>query len=231
MGKPTLPMWNLAKKVGMWKAIGAALHLSWVLDGFKLRFLSRHVPPLGFANSSSLLENKEQSAFVDSEVKQRLAKGQFEEVSADFAKVVCPLDVVPKASGGFRLILDARYTNAFLPDIEFRLEDLRVVAQVVDPGDLLFSTDLEDAYLHFRIEESSRPYLCFRWRGITYTNNVLPFGLNLSPWIFTKALAVVVTFLRSLGISVIAYVDDFLFAGKPDLHSLVMGCVRVRGVS
>jgi hypothetical protein len=162
---------------------------------------------------------------VDAEVSKRLANGQFEEVhERTFPLALCPLDVVPKSSGGFRLILDARWPNAFLPSIPFRMEDLRKVAEVVDPGDALFSTDLQDAYLAFRIEPESRRYLCFDWRGKTYTNNVLPFGLGLSPWVFTKALLVVITLLRILGISVVGYVDDFLFAGKPEkIHELVTG--------
>ena len=143
--------------------------------------LSDHVPPLGFENANSLVENKEHAAFIDSEIEKRLAKGQFERVSPDFAAVLCPLDVVPKASGGFRLILDARWTNAFLPAIPFHMEDLKTVATVVDPGDSMFSTDLEDAYLAFRMEDHSRKFLCFEWRGKTYTNNVLlrPFSLGV----------------------------------------------------
>ena len=225
--RPDLAMWQLPKRLGAWKAIGCgSLELSWIAQGFELRFLTDSVPALGFANSAHLLEDKEQAEFVDAEVRKRLAKGQFEEVEASFAAVLCPLDVVPKASGGWRLILDARWTNAHLPSVPFKMEDLRKVAEVVDPGDQLFSTDLEDAYLAFRIKPESRRFLCFEWRGKTYTNNVLPFGLGLSPWVFTKALLAVITLLRILGISVVGYVDDFLFAGKKDEIRALITFVR-----
>jgi len=70
----------------------------------------------------------------------------------------------------------------------FKLENLAVVPQVIQPVSWLFSTDLEDAYFHVPMHESSRPHLCFRWRDKVYTTNVLPFGLNLAPWVFTKGI-------------------------------------------
>src|SRR6185312_4388575 len=136
--------------------------------------------------------------------------------------VIHPMEVVPKSSGGFRLIVDCRLVNSFLPDVQFRLENLAVVPSFVKIGDFLFSTDLADAYYHIPIHESSRKYLCVRWRGVTYRYNVLPFGLNLAPWLFTKTLRPLITFCRRLGVAVIAYLDDFLWAdSEKSINALV----------
>ncbi len=40
--------------------------------------------------------------------------------------------------------------------------------------------------------------------------NVLPLGLNVSPWIFTKAMRQVINHWSRQGIYVIGYFDDFI---------------------
>ena len=51
---------------------------------------------------------------------------------------------------------------------------------------------------------------------MVYCANVVPFGLSIAPWIFTKVLRPVIRFCRLFGISVVAYLDDFLWAEKRD---------------
>ena len=58
-------------------------------------------------------------------------------------------------------------------------------------------------------------YLGFRWRGIYYRWCVLPFGLSCSPYYFGKTLKPVVKHLRSLGIRLVLYVDDYLVLAQP----------------
>ncbi len=128
--------------------------------------------------------------------------------------MIHPLNVVPKASGGFRLILDCRYINGFLPDIGFRMENLDAVPLVVEEGDFMFTTDLADAYYHLPIHPTSQPYLCFEWRKAVYACTSLPFGLGLAPFLFTRLTRPLVSFCRHLGVSVLSYLDDFLFAGS-----------------
>ena len=215
LDKPGTSLWALPKRIGWWRAINApSFALSWIAFGYQLRFLSP-VPRVGFENHPGAFTH---FSFIDEELKKRVERGQFSVVDQSFAHVINPLDVVKKSSGGHRLILDCRLVNGFLPDIPFRLENLSVVPQIVTKGQWLFSTDLEDAYFHIPMHPLSRPYLCFKWRDVVYTTNVLPFGLNLAPFIFTKMLRPVIRFCRSLGISVIAYLDDFLWCD--DRHSI-----------
>ena len=52
-----------------------------------------------------------------------------------------------------------------------------------------------------------------------YTWNVLPFGHNCSPYYLTKILRPVVTYLRTKGLRLVLYVDDFiLFAKLEDIQ-------------
>lgn len=212
-------LFALRKNAAAWRAIGTPVSvLSWVYAGYKLRFL-KEPPQIGFENHPGAFKHAE---FIDHEIERRVQKGQMSEINEKEAHIINPMDVVPKASGSFRLIVDCRLPNAFLPDVFFRLENLSVVPSVVRQGDFLFSTDLSDAYYHIPIHESSRKFLCVRWRGKVYRYNVLPFGLNLAPWLFTKTLRSVIKFCRRLGIAVIAYLDDFLWADdETHIHTLV----------
>lgn len=208
---PPTSLWALRKCLGHWRAIGTPPEqLSWLAYGFRLPFLGPP-PMVGFENHPGAFQYHK---FVDEELAKRVQRGQFSIVPDTFAAQLHPLDVVPKSSGSFRLILDCRLINSFLPDVFFKLENLAVVPQIVARDDWMFSTDLEDAYFHIPMHPDSRKHLCFRWRGQTFCSNVLPFGLGLAPWIFTKTLRPLVRFCRSLGISMIAYLDDFLWSAE-----------------
>ena len=44
--------------------------------------------------------------------------------------------------------------------------------------------------------------------------NCLPFGFNISPYVFTKVMKLVTSFLRSKGLISIIYLDNFLLMGR-----------------
>eukprot|EP00170_Pyropia_yezoensis_P003838 contig_16035_g3849 len=57
-------------------------------------------------------------------------------------------------------------------------------------------------------------YFRFVVDGIVYEPRVLPFGMQLSPWAWTKVLRPVVAALRARGHKLNAYVDDFAATGR-----------------
>jgi hypothetical protein len=127
-------VWALRKQIGFWRAIGCPPGpLSWLAFGFKLPFLATP-PSVGFENHPGAFTY---ANFVDDELAKRIERGQFSKVDPSFALQLHPLDVVPKASGSYRLILDCRLINGFLPDILFKIENLAVVPQVVKQGSAL----------------------------------------------------------------------------------------------
>lgn len=63
------------------------------------------------------------------------------------------------------------------------------VTSVVQPGDWFMSTDLTDAYIHVPIVAHHQPFMQFAFQGRHYRFKVLPFGLSLSPRVFTRCLA------------------------------------------
>jgi hypothetical protein len=91
---------------------------------------------------------------------------------------------------------------------------MKTVTNLLQQGDFLTSIDLKDASHHVLIHPQSRHLLRFQWRQQIFQYRVLPFGLSLSPLIFTKILKPVLRWARRKGIRITAYLDDLLIMGK-----------------
>jgi hypothetical protein len=96
------------------------------------------------------------------------------------------------------------------------MESIKMVCNIINRKDYLTSIDLQDAFLHILIHPSSRKYLQFHWKGKQYQFRVLPFGLSLAPYIFTKILKPVLKWARRKGIRISAYLDDLLIVAKSE---------------
>lgn len=90
------------------------------------------------------------------------------------------------------------------------METLHTITSLLQPNDFLTSIDLKDAFHHISIHSSSRHFLRFSWIQQLYQYKVLPFGLSLSPWVFTKALNPLLRWARRQGIRTTGYLDDLL---------------------
>ncbi|CAD6227319.1 GSCOCG00011975001-RA-CDS, partial [Cotesia congregata] len=72
------------------------------------------------------------------------------------------------------------------------------------------SVDIKDAYFAIPIHKSNRKYLRFRFQAQLYEFTCLPFGFCESPYVFTKLMKPVMTYLRSMGFLSVIYLDDIL---------------------
>lgn len=70
--------------------------------------------------------------------------------------------------------------------------------------------NLKDAYLLVPINSEDKKFLRFEYRNHIYQFNSLPFGLSSAPFVFTKTTKPIVKWLRSRGIRLVIYLDDFL---------------------
>ena len=122
--------------------------------------------------------------------------------------------VVPKKDGGLRPILNLKPFNKSLQRVRFKMETLRSIIAIVQPGDWLASVDLKDAYLHVPVAEPMWQYLRFSLPGEgDFQWKVLPFGHSLAPFVFTRVVFTLVAWLRCRGIRLHAYLDDLLLVG------------------
>ena len=65
--------------------------------------------------------------------------------------------------------------------------------------------------------------------GSFYRFEVLPFGLSTAPFLFTTVMGHSVRFLRYVGVDLIAYLDDLIFA-HPTARGAVSAANRLVGV-
>ena len=125
-------------------------------------------------------------------------------------RVYSNIFLVRKASGGWCPVIDLKNLNSHIHAPHFRMFTTSSVLSSVEKGDYAFKIDLQDAYFHVQIHPSSRKYLRFAFENRVYQFQVLPFGLNTAPQVFTRLGHTVTAYLHRQGVSVKPYLDDWL---------------------
>ncbi len=125
-----------------------------------------------------------------------------------------PYFIVPKKGGGLRPILDLRVLNRALHKLPFKMLMHRRMIKCIQPQDWFAAIDLKDAYFHVSILPRHRPFLRFAFEGRAWQYRVLPFGLSLSPRVFTKVVEGALTTLREVGVRILNYLDDWLILAQ-----------------
>ncbi|KHJ94801.1 reverse transcriptase [Oesophagostomum dentatum] len=118
---------------------------------------------------------------------------------------------IPKKDGTWRPIINLKPLNQFLKVPHFKMEGLHLVPEIVKQGDYCAKIDMTDAYFAVNIAEDSRPFLAFFWGSEIFWFTCLPFGLATAPYIYTKLMRVIMEHLRTHGIRLISYLDDWAF--------------------
>ena len=185
--------------------------LQLVTEGLHLSFdspppLTRHPRPI------QLPQDPMKAAALLSEVHSLLKKEAIVQVRDVFSLgFYSHLFLVPKPGGRWRPIIDLSALNTFLRPPYFKMETARSIRMSIQPGDWAISLDLTDAYLHIPIHINSQRYLRFAVEETVYMFRALPFGLSLSPWIFTRVMNAIMTSARCQTSSTMAaYLDDIL---------------------
>ena len=179
--------------------------LSLIRKGYRIPFKERPI-----LSPDPTFFQQPLSPQLEEEVTSLLSKGAVEEIIPECPGYYSRIFLVPKKNGKLRLIIDLSVLNHFVYTQAFKMETQRKVRNTVQLNDLAFSLDLTDAYLHIPIHHRSRKYLRFTLRGRVYQLKALPFGLSTSPFVFTRLMIVIATFLRRRAITLHPYLDDWL---------------------
>ncbi len=135
--------------------------------------------------------------------------------------------VIPKPHqpGKWRLIVDLSHPrgSSVNDGIEPELCSLKytsvdkAVQMILEmgAGTKLAKFDVEGAYRTVPVHPDDRGLLGMRWKGKTYIDTVLPFGLRSAPKIFTAIADAMQWIMRRAGARAIHYLDDFLLFGPP----------------
>ena len=129
-------------------------------------------------------------------------------------RVLQPVVCNPPKNGKLRLVIDLRLLNHHLRKEKFHLETPAIPHHSIQKGDWVISLDLTDAYLHISIHPSLRKFLRFCYQDEVFQFRVLPFGLSVSPRVFTRVVDAIMAHVRSLGLEVHHYLDDWLLRSQ-----------------
>ena len=190
----------------------------WLKDGVTIPFVSEP-PPNECENYVSC---EEQEQFIDSKLSEYLSESYISEVQE---KPVCisPLGCAnKKGEEKYRVITDMRYVNQYINVPKIRYEDLSDLQNIIKTHDAYASVDLKDGFNHIVIRKDFRTFFGFKWKGKFYVWNVLNFGSSIAPYLFTKILRPVVSYLRTCGVRCMLYVDDFLILGPKETLCLTL---------
>lgn len=154
-------------------------------------------------------------------IKDLLSIGAIEECDPSDGQFISPTFLVPKPNGRTRFILNLKSLNKFISTAHFKLEDLRTAINLINKGCFMSTVDLKDAYFLIPIHSDHKKYLRFEFNGKLFQFNVLPFGLNTAPFVFTKLMKPVISLLRSCGFLSTIYLDDILL-----ISNTYESCVR-----
>ena len=202
----------LCSNIQKWHSFGASdTVIHWIQNGVKFP-ITEEIPSFEIANKTF---SPKEEAFLNSELSNLLLLGCIN-VSDEKPRCVSPISCVPKQNGKLRLVTDLRHVNSFSNAPKIKYEDINTVIKVVQPNDNMVTADLQNGFFHVPVHRDHQTLLGFEFKSKYYTWSVLPFGHNCSPFYFVKLLRPVVTFLRSLGIRIVLYVDDFILFAQKD---------------
>ena len=187
--------------------------LSIIRSGYRIQlsvlpYLSR-VPPKW---CTRMPQDSLKVQILREQVASLLQKRAIEEVNCTHPKrgFFSRLFLVKKRSGGWRPVIDLSRLNQFILCPHFKMETVDSIRLALRKGDWVTSLDLTDAYFHVMIHRRSRRYLRFSFEGKTFQFRALPFGLCVSPYVFSRVLKAVLRHIRLQGIRVHAYLDDWI---------------------
>jgi hypothetical protein len=162
--------------------------------------------PADFTNHASVRQHAE---FVMTEAAAMLQSGALQRWPADTEPptVISPLGVVEGSK--LRVIYDGRYVNLWEGYESFSYERLADVAEWMEPGFYLWTTDFTNGYHHIAVHPDHWRYLgCRLPDGTVCCFTVLPFGLSSSCRVFTQMQTEIYRPMREAGIRLSFLIDD-----------------------
>lgn len=128
--------------------------------------------------------------------------------------VIMPLLVKPTKP---RLCPDERYLNLWMKDTPFKLDShtLKDFHRMVDLSANMICCDEKSGYDHVSLSRTSQTYFALQFVGWVFTFATTPFGCKISPFIYQTIGKQVTTYLGTLNIDNILYIDDRLLLFRP----------------
>ena len=177
-----------------------------------------HSPPAKTREFPAVLRHHDDAKVISSEMDKLLSLGVLLPCETNLARLILPTMVVRASGKDPRLVVNGRPFSA-ISDHEptFRPDDLKIMSDIVAPGDQTFTTDVVKLFYLIPTSAEIRPFLCIR-NPLTrrlYTFAACPMGIQQTPSIahlFMRPL--VLSLRRFLSARIVLYVDDILGAAS-----------------
>ena len=155
-----------------------------------------------------------ESEAIEKEIVELLQLGVIIKVDKNDNQVISPIFLREKKDGGYRMVLNLKMLNTYIPYIHFKMETFELALTLINSNMFLASVDLRHAYYSIKIAEEQRKYFCFVWKDQIYQFTCLVNGICDGPRLFTKLMKPVFAKLRGMGHIISGYIDDSLLAGS-----------------
>ena len=166
--------------------------------------------------------------YLAEEVQAGCMTGPFPSNAIPNAQVSC-FGVIPKAHqpNKWRLIVDLSHpkgksVNDGIPKHLCSMSYISVddaIQKIISlgRGTLLAKIDIKSAFRLIPVHPADHHLLAMEWRGATYIDTCLPFGLRSAPKLFNVLADLLEWILLHLGVSVLPhYLNDYLTMGPPN---------------
>jgi hypothetical protein len=211
------------------QALASYIHMG-LLTGFRIGYSHNRAHLRSrTTNHPSALGNMK---VVDERIAAELAAGRLlGPVPAPLSPLVhiSPLGLVPKPhqANKWRMICDlssplgSSVNDGISPDLcslhYAKVDDAVNIIRRLGRSTQLVKLDLKDAYRIVPVHPADYHLLGIRWRGNTYVDRALPFGLRSAPKIFNAIADLIAWVLTCQGVKFqLHYLDDFLLLGSPN---------------
>jgi len=149
--------------------------------------------------------NPAMEANLQSQVEDWLAQGVIEPSDSPWCS---PLVPVKKKDGSVRWAVDFRRVNACLEQDSYPLPRIQQLLEKAGGHQVYSALDATQAYFNIRIDPASRKVTAFATPNGLYQFRRMPFGLSVSPAVYSRFIAVALNKLGTKEIN--SYLDDVL---------------------
>ena len=120
----------------------------------------------------------------------------------------------PKAEGTFRMILNLKKLNKCIDAPHFKMESIKNVLCMIEPGAWIASVDSKDTFFTITIHSDYQKFLKSTHKRIPYEFSGMPNGYPDAMRVFTKVLKSAFSYQREIGYLSVVYVNDSYLQGK-----------------